>query len=218
MRQQINLYQPTFSEGRKPLSAGTALACLIVLVGVLGAVSIAAHARVRKLALEVDSLRAQQMEQENALNAAPQESGESIEEQMKRLERAVDERSRALEILRSGAAGRTVGFAPRLEALARRHVDGLWIDALQLSGTSTAMTVSGSTLDPDIVPAFLRSLAKDDVLAGTRFDDFIILRPTEQTADGESEPKKRKRYDPRLVRFKAGSSALGRSAESEASS
>lgn len=218
MRQQINLYQPTFSEERKPFSAGTALACLIVLAGVLGAVSINANARVRKLALEVDALRIQQMEQEDASNAGTPEPVESIEARIERLERSVDERSRALEILRSGAAGRTVGFAPRLEALARRHVDGLWIDALQLSGTSTAMMLSGSTLDPDIVPAYLRSLAQDDVLAGTRFDDFIILRPTEQTADTEDEQKKQKTYDPRLVRFKAGSSALDRSTGSEASS
>jgi hypothetical protein len=53
-------------------------------------------------------------------------------------------RQRALEVLRGGAAGQAIGFAPRMEALARRHTDGVWLEHMQLSGVSGAMMLSGS--------------------------------------------------------------------------
>lgn len=220
MRQQINLYEPIFSEARKPFSAGMALACIVLLLGVLAAVSIKANLRVQALAIEVEALRAQQLELESSAGSDGEvlESAEAIKARIERLEHSVNERTRAFDMLRSGAAGRTIGFAPRLEALARRHVDGIWIDAMHLSGTNTAMMLSGSTLDPDIVPRYLRSLAQDEVLTGARFDDFIILRPSEESAEGEEQQAKRKTYDPKLLRFKAGSSALERSLAPEASS
>ncbi len=215
MRQQINLYQPILSEERKPFSAGIAFMCLIVLVFALGAVSISASLRLEKLDAEVAVLRAQQQEQESLLAAgAEHEPVEAIEARVQQLDRRLQERARALELLRSGAAGTTVGFAPRLEALARRHVDGLWIDTMHLSGTNGAMMLSGSTIDPDLVPEYLRSLAADDVLSGTRFDDFIISRPVYEQDDGEQK----KPRTSTLVRFRAGSTSLPPSAPQEASS
>lgn len=216
MRQQINLYQPIFSEERKPFSAAVAFACLVGLLFALGALSFSANVRVKKLDADLAVLRAQQQEQERLLagTAAP-ESVEAIEARVALLERRVRERSRALEVLRTGAAGTTVGFAPRLEALARRHVEGLWIEAMQLSGTDGAMMLAGSTLDPDLVPKYLRSLAADAVLSGTRFDDFVISRPLDE--DSRSE-KKRTSQASTLVRFRAGSSSLASAASTEEAS
>jgi hypothetical protein len=221
VRQQINLYQPIFSENRGSLSATTVAWAMLALVAILTAFSVNASLRVKKLAAEVEVLRAQQTEQE-ALLGAEKESPAAVEARVKRLERLVNERGRGLEVLQSGAAGTTLGFAPRLEALARRHVEGLWIDAMHLSGTNGAMTLSGATLNPDMVPTYLHSLAQDKVLAGTRFDDFIIERPVaekagEPPAEGE-EPKATKPLNPKLVRFRAGSSSLKSFSSEEASS
>ena len=104
----------------------------------------------------------------------------------------MSERTQALQVLQSGAAGQTSGFATRMEALARRHVNGLWIDGLAMSGTRSTMSISGGSVDADIVPAYLRSLSTETVLSGTRFDDFVIERP-EKGAH---------------VRFRAGSKSL----------
>ena len=79
-----------------------------------------------------------------------------------------------------------------MEALARRHVNGLWIDGLAMSGTRSTMSISGGSVDADIVPAYLRSLSTETVLSGTRFDDFVIERPEKGTH----------------VRFRAGSKSL----------
>ena len=210
MRQQINLYQPIFSEERKPLSALMLAAMLLVLILGLAGYAVKKQMDVNALSAQADILRAQQAEQEILGNEGAAEPIEDVEARVKKLDRLVAERAKALEVLKSGAAGTTIGFAPRLEALARRHVDGLWVDSMQLSGAHGAMTLAGGSYNPDIIPVYLRSLAQDKVLAGTRFDDFVIERPVpaEVTAqDGEST-KPNKPIDPKLVRFRAGSSSL----------
>lgn len=211
MRQQINLYQPIFSEERKPLSALTLASVLLALIVGLGAYAVKSQMAVNALSAQADVLRAQQAEQENLGNeSSAAEPLEVVEARVKKLDRLVAERTKALEVLKSGAAGTTIGFAPRLEALARRHVDGLWIDSMQLSGAKGAMTLAGGSYNPDVIPVYLRSLAQDKVLAGTRFDDFVIERPVPADAaaqEGDS-PKASKPIDPKLVRFRAGSSTL----------
>jgi Tfp pilus assembly protein PilN len=115
-----------------------------------------------------------------------------VQARVKALTATLSERTQALQVLQSGAAGQTTGFASRMEALARRHVDGLWIDGLAMSGTRSTMSISGSSVDADIVPDYLRSLSSEAVLSGTRFDDFVIERPDKGTH----------------VRFRAGSKSL----------
>jgi hypothetical protein len=219
MRQQINLYQPTLRGERKLFSAGpVAIAFGLVMAG-LAAFSVRANLQVSKLERDVAVLRAEQVEQEaktaqfgeaQAARAKPVE----IESRIKRLSRSVTERGLALQMLQSGAAGQTTGFASRLEALARRRVDGLWIDALMLSGTNGSMSLSGATLNPDIVPRYLQNLARDSVLTGTRFDDFVIERPEQAkgatTATDETGAAKKPAQ--KYIRFRAGTRALTASA------
>lgn len=215
MRQQINLYQPTFTLERKRFSAPTvAIACAIVVAG-LAAFSVNAQRELERLEHEVDALRVEQEQKDADIAALQAQQGVStdptqLELRVRRLAHAIAERTRALEMLQSGAAGQTTGFAARLEALARRHVDGLWIDAIVLSGTDGAMTLSGATLDADNVPLYLQSLARDTVLKGTRFDDFIIERPQPQSKDGapDNELVKPLKSTGKHIRFRAGAKSL----------
>ena len=214
MRQQINLYQPIFSEARKPLSALTVAMILGLVAACLTAFSVHTSLRVGKLSARVESLRSDQSQLEAQLSEATavstaRSNPAEIEARAKKLAISLDERTRALQLLKSGAAGQTIGFATRLEALARRHVDGLWIDRLVISGSNGSMSIAGATLNADIVPAYLQSLAQEPVLTGTRFDEFIIERPatvaevSDAAGDDTKEPAKE-----RFIRFRAGSKAL----------
>ena len=40
-----------------------------------------------------------------------------------------------------------------------------------------SVSISGSTVSPDFVPRYLRSLAQDPALKGGQIDDFIIEKP-----------------------------------------
>lgn len=215
MRQQINLYQPILIQERTPLSARVVGVALVVVVAGLTAFSVLEARRVDALGRSVEEMRAQQTQQQALLEQAGQlqsnpASVAELEARVRRLQATVDERRRALEVLRSGAAGRTAGFAERLDALARRHLDGLWLDYLQLSGSDGSMALAGATLNADLVPKYLQSLARDEALSGARFDDFIIERPALASAKDDAEASVKKAPDPRHVRFRMGRGAAAK--------
>jgi len=210
MRQQINLYQPVGGDEQKPLEsrtlgmlAGGILVSLLVIWG-FGLKQVAA------LEQSLENLRAQQAAQESALNAlAAQRPGDAVspavvQAQVKVLAAQVSARRQALAFLSQGGAGQTDGFAGRIEALARQHTEGLWIDRVMLSGTRGAMSVGGTTLHPDLVPSYLRALAAEPALAGTRFDALTIERPS-RNHDETDKPEPIGRPG---IRFRAESLSL----------
>lgn len=197
MRQQINLHQPIFRRERKTLSAMTVAAALGVIALSLSATTLFKARALQRVKTEVATLTAQQETQQAELAKVGHEFSQharraDIETRVKTLTATLHERTQALQVLQSGAAGQTSGFASRMEALSRRHVNGLWIEALAMSGTHSAMSISGGSVDADMVPAYLRSLSGETVLSGTRFDDFVI----ERSDKGAN------------VRFRAGSKSL----------
>jgi hypothetical protein len=220
MHQQINLFQPIFSEARQALSSRSFLLGFAVVIAGLVGYSVYANSRLSALRASVETLRTQQIDQETLLTAtgeasAAREKPAVVEARVRMLEGMIAGRRSALAVLESGAAGQTTGFAARMEALARRHVEGLWIDKLVLSGTNGAMSLGGATLDADTVPIYLRSLAQERVLSGTRFDEFMIERPKQVSApalateeDAEGKPVKHRAAAPAHVRFRAGSTNL----------
>lgn len=202
MRQQINLHQPIFRRERKSFSATTVATVLGLVVVVLAGFSAYTTRSVDSLQQQVAQLTEQQEHQQAQLLKVGELHSRTarrsdVEARVKALSASLSERTQALQVLQSGAAGQTSGFAARMEALARRHVDGLWIDGLAMSGTQSTISISGSSVDADIVPAYLRSLSSEAVLNGTRFDDFVI----ERSASAKNEPGK-------AVRFRAGSKSL----------
>ena len=221
MRQQINLYQPIFSQDRKQLSAITVASALGVITAMLLGVSVYADRRVDQLELDVQAMRERAAQQEQVVAKAGElhaVRGNPIEikARVKQLTESVAARNQALKVLQEGAAGQTTGFASRLEALARRHVDGLWLDGLVLSGTTGSMTLRGATLNAGTVPIYLQGLAHETALSGTRFDDFVIERPgldtqkeaSEDTGEGAEAPKPRAPAPTNHIRFRAGSKSL----------
>ena len=197
MRQQINLHQPIFRRERKALSAVTVAATLGVVVVALTGFSLYTARGVARLQAQVTQLTEQQQKQQEQLGKVGETFSRharrsDVEARVRALQTTLSERTQALQVLQSGAAGQTSGFASRMEALARRHVNGLWIEGLAMSGTHSTMSISGGSVDADIVPVYLRSLSSEAVLSGTRFDDFVIERPDKGAR----------------VRFRAGSRSL----------
>lgn len=197
MRQQINLYQPIFRRERKSLSAITVATTLGIVALVLTGFSLYTARGIDSLQTQVAALTQQQQDQQAQLAKVGEALSRharrgDVEARVKALTATLNERTQALQVLQTGAAGQTSGFASRLEALARRHVNGLWIDGLAMSGTHSTMSITGGSVDADIVPVYLRSLSGEAVLSGTRFDDFVIERPDKGAR----------------VRFRAGSKSL----------
>jgi len=192
---------------RQVLSASTVMVGGAMILLALGGLWGFGMWEVSRLGHGVEFVRQQHEHQQNLILGANAEglaqSPEEVEAGNKRLRAELQTRQRALELLNAGAAGKPAGFSTRLEALARRHVEGVWLDRLVLGSDTAKMNLSGSALDADLVPRYLQNLATDPALNGTRFDEFVIEQPTD-------DPEKKKPAVPGL-RFRASNAALAAS-------
>lgn len=202
MRQQINLYQPIFRAERKLCSAATVgIAAGLLLLTYVGIWSYGS-VKVARLAQHVHGVQAQAQAQEAMVAEAASLRAQrakpaAVEARIAQLSTQLTQRTRALEVLRSGVAGEPVGFATRLEALARGHLQGVWLDHLVLTGATGMqgnLRLEGAAVNADLVPRYLQSLAAESDLSGVRFAQFAIERP-EQAGQAS-------------IRFRASSAAL----------
>ncbi len=204
--QEINLYQPVSKGVRGALSArSTAIVLGIVaatLIGIWGF----AWWQVDKLGDAVQVVRNQQQAQ--AAMAAAQGpqldalTDEELDTLLARLAATVDSKSRAMDLLANESRGGLSGFSTRLRAFGARHIDGIWLDRLMLGASVESVSVSGSTLSPDAVPRYLRSLAQDPALKGGKIDEFVIEKPTRRSQEGKVIP------DSGRLSFQAGHKGL----------
>ena len=104
-------------------------------------------------------------------------SDEQLEALLARLGAQIESKSRALAMLASESAAGSHGFSARLRAFGERHIDGIWLDHLTFGASVESVSISGSTMSPDSVPRYLRSLAADPALKGGQIDEFIIEKP-----------------------------------------
>jgi len=179
--QEINLYQPVSRGVRGLLSASSARTALIVVsVSLLGLWGFADW-QVSRLRVATQLVRNQiQAQQAMSVSQGPDLSGlddDQLNALLAHLDAQITAKSRAVALLsgESGASGN--GFAARLRAFGERHIDGIWLDHLTLGADVRSVSISGSTMAPDSVPRYLRSLAEDPALKGGQIDEFIIEKP-----------------------------------------
>lgn len=179
--QEINLYQPVSSGVRGVLSASSTRVMLIVVALTLVALWAFADWQVDRLRAATQVVR-NQLSAQQALAAAQGPelqalTDEQINALVARLDAQIALKSRAVALLaaESGASGN--GFSARLRAFGERHIDGIWLDRLSFGADVSSVSISGSTMSPDSVPRYLRSLAADPALKGGQIDEFIIEKP-----------------------------------------
>jgi len=186
--QEINLYQPAAKGVRGALSASSTGTTLILVCATLAGLWGFAYWQTRKLEAAAMVVRNQQQAQA-AMSAAqgPQLAGLTDEELaalLLKLGNDVENKSRALAMLNEESQRRIGGFSSRLRAFGSRHIEGIWLDRLTLGSNVEAVSVSGSTVSPDSVPLYLRSLAQDPALKGGQIDEFVIERPRDKKGGG----------------------------------
>jgi hypothetical protein len=179
--QEINLHQPVSKGVRGALSAGSTRTTLLVVgASLLGLWGFAdwqvSHLRaatqvVRNQLAAQEAMSAAQGPELQALN------DDQLNELLAHLDAQVTAKTRAVALLSGESAAGRPGFAARLRAFGERHIDGIWLDHLTLGADVSSVSISGSTLSPDSVPRYLRSLAADPVLKGGQIDEFIIEKP-----------------------------------------
>ena len=199
--QEINLYQPVSKGVRGALSASSTRTTLLVVAASLLGLWGFADWQVTHLRAATQVVRNQLAAQQAMSDAQGPElqalNDDQLNELLTHLDTQISAKTRAIALLSGESAASGHGFAARLRAFGERHIDGVWLDHLTFGADVKSVSISGSTLSPDSVPRYLRSLAGDPALKGGQIDEFIIEKP----APGKSPSAGR-------LTFKAGHRGL----------
>jgi Tfp pilus assembly protein PilN len=183
--QQVNLYQPIFRRQRQVFSALAMLQSTGVVA--LALLLIYAYGLWQVISLEGEAVQLEGREKAYATQLASldptssQQRRADIERQVAELNARLVEQQKLVEVLRAQPLGGTAGFSAHLAALARRHIDGLWLTKVRIQGAGHALDLVGKTLRPDLVPDYLVNLGKEDALAGQKFGELKIERSEDGT-------------------------------------
>jgi Tfp pilus assembly protein PilN len=190
VEQQVNLYQPILGVEKHLFSAraiGLCLALLATSLGALGGYGAWRTARVERSIAALEKRQAAELvtAERAGLALNPGKSVAELDAAAKDLAADIAARERAIAILKLGAPSPATGFAARLEALARRQVEGLWLHDVVVGSGEGRLSMRGAALDPKLVPAYVAALSEDPALAGVRFDKLTMHRAKENEAPAQ---------------------------------
>lgn len=86
-------------------------------------------------------------------------------------------RQEILAALGQQAAPLTVGHADYLRGLARQSVVNLWLTGFSVGPDGTRMEIRGRTLDPALLPEYIRRLNAEPAFRGHRFAALNVGKP-----------------------------------------
>ncbi|MBE0597168.1 MAG: PilN domain-containing protein [Desulfuromonadales bacterium] len=181
MKQQINLYQSAIFERRKPLSASTMLALLLLTLATLVALGAAGQWQARRSTSQLEELQRRQATLQAQLADILGESGAGptlLAQEVARLRSERDRRQALLGLVQASPAA-AGGFSPYLAGLARQTVPGVWLRRISLQGGGKEITLEGSAARPEAVPRLVQQLAAEPAFAGVEFAKFLLSRGEE---------------------------------------
>lgn len=174
MSQQINLYDPVLRPKRELLTAARLAAVavgLILVVGAWGAWLRIDLARVEAAATAAAQQLKQAQDQLAAVGAelSGRKPDPRLEQELAGLRSLLDMRGEMAEVLRKGMGSETTGFSEYLRGLARQASEGLWLTGFQVSDGGSVMEIQGRTLDPALLPDYVRRLNGEKAFQGRAF-------------------------------------------------
>jgi hypothetical protein len=199
MSQNINLFNPALRKKREPLSLGTAVACLVIVVAGLFAYQLYQQHRVNALAEELRSAEVMLKERraladklKGQVAAAKPDAG--LEAEIAKLEAELRQAREAEDALKGGVFGNREGFSEYLRAFSRQSVSGLWLTGFTIGGAGE-LEIRGRVLSPNLVPAYIQRLNRERILQGRSLARLEMSEPREEPrADREKAVKPAPRF------------------------
>lgn len=192
MKQQVNLYQPIFRKQRIVFSAQTMLSVALGFLVLLVAYAVLINWRVTNLEAELQrQLRAEQrsVSQLGDLRESlpPAEPSAELVAEVERLEQRHAGLRQSVEMLRTRIPESRTRLRPHLEALARRHPDGLWLTHLEMADSGRLLQMQGRALSAGLVPAYIDALSREPAVSGLSFRQVRISAGDDAAAGVEFE-------------------------------
>ncbi|MCX7142497.1 MAG: PilN domain-containing protein [Proteobacteria bacterium] len=193
MSQQINLFNPIFLKQKKAFSAVRMLDALAVLL--VGVAIFYGYASIETLNLDRQSVETGRQYDQARLRLAqasaryaPKTADAALEAEVKNLQAQLSARSAALNTLGVGTLARDTGYAEYLRALARQSLNGLWLTGLKIAKGGTEIEIIGRALQPELVPAYIRSLNRERAMQGRAMESLVMSQRQEALPPDVSRP------------------------------
>jgi hypothetical protein len=193
MAQQINLFNPVFLKQKKYFSAATMLQALALLLGgimVFYGYTLRETQVLARVAEDTGRQLKAQSEQAARLTQefSPQGRSKMLADELARATTRLKQREEMLGVLRTGGLGNTDGFARYLGAFARQSMSGVWLTGFSIGGDESVLLVNGRVLHPDLVPAYIRALNREEVMRGRRIAELRLTAREERDTAGTAAP------------------------------
>ena len=183
MKQQVNLFQPMFRKQQKVFSALTMLQITGFFIVVLSAIYGYSSYRLRPFSVELDKTNAQLTKLSQQIEVVSKRfnargKNKLMESEISRLTTRLDNMKKIKNALSEGSFGNASGFSTLFEALARNHVDGAWLTDITISDGGAKLTLSGKSIEPELVPIYIKRLADAPAFKNQRFNILDLERIT----------------------------------------
>jgi len=193
--QQLNLFNPVFLRQKKYFSSRTMVRGLAVVLVALVVLNVLQRIQLADIERQLEEATRQHEDAQRQLTKFGAEAkrlpSNVLGDEATRLEAQLKAQEALLEGLDSGALGNTKGFSPYLIALARQAVPGVWLTGFTANGSDGPLAIRGRLLRPELLPSYIRTLNREDVLRGHGFGELKLIAREEKPAPaaGKQEPE-----------------------------
>ena len=181
MKQEVNLYQDIFRPQKKPLSAasiGAVLLLCLVFVTAAYAYQWLKVASLKEELAEAENRNGQLITEIDKLARQFPVKAKSrlLETEIIRLERELESRNAIGEALARYSLENKKAFSSVLESLARRHVDGTWLTRVSIKDGGNSLGFAGKTYASELVPIYIQQLSDETVFSNLSFNRMELNR------------------------------------------
>jgi len=186
MVQHINLLSKRGPTRKSAATLGLASALAIWVLG-MGGMTISAELRLREMSQAEAQLQHSVEELKANLDKKRQDSGlaasEAMAKQVALLQGELDARRDWVDLLKKGELGNPLGYSQWLETLAAVHVDGVWLQGVNIGKAGQSVSISGKALMADAVLQYIEQLNAAFKPMNVRFNSMEI---TQDSAAGDA--------------------------------
>ena len=170
MSRQINLYSAAFRRQSKRFSAAWTVAAVVVVAAGMAADYAweTQQLKIFRASRNEAAAQVKQLQEQVATlgKMAAKTTNKALEDQVARAEGLLKNRQELFGRLQSGEIGNRDGYAAFLSALARQHLDGVWLTGIEVSGPGSDFALEGRTVRADLLPGFMKMLRNEEALKG----------------------------------------------------
>lgn len=199
MARQINLYDPALERRRDWLGLSYVAGAAALLLVVVAALGFAARQDLAELnaaseggAAQLKALREQLAVHGQAL--ANRKPDARLEQEVAAKRMLLAARGEVLGTLRQSIGAESRSFAEYLRGFARQTVAGLWLTGISLDAASGALEISGRTVDPSLLPEYIRRLDREPAFQGQSFAALKLAAGKTERAAAAAAPAPRPPY------------------------